>query len=114
MKQELLEKNRKYIVAKSEDGEILGFAGLLINIDCTEIMNIVVKKSARKQGIGQQLLGQLLELSKAKGLTIINLEVNVKNEAAIRLYEKNGFKEIGRRKNYYNQTDDAVLLQKTY
>jgi len=112
LKQELLEKNRKYIVAKSEEGEILGFAGILINIDCAEIMNIVVKKSSRKKGIGQQLLNRLIELVKESERTIIYLEVNSNNEPAIQLYQKNGFTEIGRRKKYYHQTDDAILLQK--
>lgn len=112
LEQELNQETRKYIVAKAENGEILGFAGIIINPDCAEIMNIVVKKSERKQGVGQKLLDELINLAKETGLNSLNLEVNEKNIPAIQLYQKNGFEEIGRRKKYYNQTDDAILFQK--
>ena len=56
LKQEILNKSCKYIVSKLENGEIVGFAGILINVDVVEIMNIVVKKSYRNQGIGKKLL----------------------------------------------------------
>ena len=75
-------------------------------------MNIVVKKSERNQGIGQRLLDELIYKSKDFGLKTIELEVNEKNLNAIKLYEKNDFKIIGRRKKYYNSVDDAILMQK--
>lgn len=77
-----------------KNGEILGFAGILINVDIVEIMNIVVRKVCRKQGIGEKLLGELINLAKQTELKVINLEVNSKNIPAINLYEKFGFKKI--------------------
>ena len=94
LKQEVENKSCKYIVAKSDDGEILGFAGILINVDVVEIMNIVVKKTHRNQGIGQKLLEKLIELAKQTNLNIIDLEVDSKNIPAINLYKKLGFQEI--------------------
>ena len=55
LKSELLNDNSLYFVAKKHN-EILGFVGILINVDFTEITNIVVKKDFRKSGIGKMLL----------------------------------------------------------
>lgn len=76
------------------NGEILGFAGILINFDVVEIMNIVVKKSYRNQGIGKSLLSELINLAKQTKLNSLVLEVNSKNEVAIKLYKKFEFKEV--------------------
>lgn len=70
-----------------------------------EIIMIGVIPSARQQGIGQKMLKELI----LKGKKIF-LEVNEKNEAALRLYRKEGFKEVGRRKKYYNGQEDALLM----
>lgn len=72
----------------------MGFAGILINFDVVEIMNIVVKKSYRNQGIGKVLLSELINLAKQTKLNSLVLEVNSKNEVAIKLYKKFEFKEV--------------------
>lgn len=111
LKEELQNENSKYIVAKIND-EIVGFAGIKIIIDEADIMNIVVKNNFRKKGIGSLLLQQLIDLSKTLNITSISLEVNEKNIAAISLYKKFNFKEIGIRKKYYNN-NNAILMIKT-
>lgn len=92
-------------------GEILGFAGILINVDVVEVMNIVVRKNCRRKGIGKKLLEEIIKLSKETNLDSLILEVNCKNEPAINLYKKNGFKRIGIRKKYYNNIDDAIIMK---
>ena len=109
LKSELLNDNSLYFVAKKHN-EILGFVGILINVDFTEITNIVVKKDFRKSGIGKMLLEKIIEETKKKNKDIIYLEVNENNKSAINLYEKYKFQEVGRRKKYYNQKDDAILM----
>ena len=99
----------KYIVAKIEN-QIVGFAGVVDTIDQLEITNIVVKKSFRGNGIGNKLLIELINLAKNSNKNEIILEVNNKNLVAIKLYEKNGFKNIGIRKKYYNNTHDANIM----
>lgn len=111
LKEELQNENSKYIVAKIND-EVVGFAGIKIIIDEADIMNIVVKNNFRKKGIGFLLLQQLIDLSKTLNITSISLEVNEKNIAAISLYKKFNFKEIGIRKKYYNN-NNAILMIKT-
>ena len=109
LKEELESSNSKYIIAKTNDGEIIGFAGIKIIVDTADIMNIVVKKSWRKQGVGNLLLSNLISLCKNSNLSSLSLEVNEDNLPAIHLYEKFGFKQIGVRKNYYHSKDGIIM-----
>ena len=109
LKSELDNNNSLYFVAK-EEKEIVGFVGTLINVDFTEITNIVVKKDFRKLGIGKMLLEKIIEETKKINKEMIYLEVNENNDGAINLYKKYRFEEVGRRKKYYNEKDDAILM----
>lgn len=99
----------QYIIAKINK-EIVGFAGVIDTVDQLEITNIVVRKDFRKKGIGNELLTELIKLAKENDKEKITLEVNNTNLAAIKLYEKNGFKNVGFRKKYYNNTYDANIM----
>lgn len=114
LKQEIENKtglNSYYIVAK-QNSEIVGFAGAINIIDEINIMNVVVRKDKRKLGIGSALLENIFEIAKKLQAKTITLEVNEKNTCAINLYKKYGFKQVGLRKKYYNNTDDAILMTK--
>jgi ribosomal-protein-alanine N-acetyltransferase len=75
------------------------------------VTTVAVEESARRQGIGGQLMVELLEKSKEAGMVCSTLEVRAGNEAAIRLYQKLGYKEISRRKGYYpDNKEDAVVM----
>ena len=110
LKEELENKNSKYLVAKI-DNEIIGFAGIKVILDEANIMNIVVKKNFRNNGIGSLLLKNLISLSKELRLSSILLEVDETNIVAINLYKKFNLKEIGNRKNYY-KNNNAILMSK--
>ena len=112
-KTELESNLSKYIVA-IENETIVGFAGIIILPDDVEITNIVTKKSERKKGIGKLLLDKLIEMAKETGKDNISLEVNEKNNAAINLYKKAGFEDVGRRKKYYKGIDDAIIMTKKF
>lgn len=109
LESELKNPFSQYIIAKLNK-EIVGFAGVIDTVDQLEITNIVVKKDYRKNGIGNELLTKLITLAKENGKDKITLEVNNTNLAAIKLYEKNGFKNVGFRKKYYNNTYDANIM----
>ncbi len=111
LREELLSDSSLYIVAKKQN-EIIGFAGIKIIIDEADIMNIVVKKSYRNNGIGSLLLENLILISNKKNLNFINLEVDCKNTIAINLYKKFGFEEISLRKNYYKNNDAMIMKKK--
>lgn len=111
-KEELLNPNSKYIMAKIND-KIVGFAGIWKAVDDVHITNIVTSKNFRRQNIGSVMLSNLVEIAKSeKGITSITLEVNSTNIPAQKLYEKFGFKVVGLRKKYYNNMDDAIIYTK--
>ena len=111
LKSELESLNSEYVVAVENDN-IVGFAGIIITPDDTQITNIVTKKSKRQKGIGKQLLEKLIDMTKKHNKNSISLEVNEKNIPAINLYKNLGFKQVGLRKKYYNGTDNAIIMTK--
>ena len=110
-KQEILNENSQYIVAK-ENNNIVGFAGILIILDKANITNIVTRKTYRNKGIGKLLLKNLIEISKNLNLKSMTLEVNEQNIPAINLYKSFGFENAGLRKKYYNNEQNAIIMTK--
>ena len=78
-----------------------------------EIYRIAVREDKRRCGIGFRLLSYGLKTEMGHGVETVFLEVRSKNIAARALYSAYGFKEMGLRKNYYqNPQDDAVVMVK--
>ena len=100
-----------YIVALNQ-GEVVGYAGLWQPDDEGHVTNIVTKKDKRGNKIGTLMLEEIINIAKNKNMKSITLEVNVNNNIAINLYKKYGFKEVGTRPKYYNNTDDAIIMTK--
>ena len=95
-----------------KDSEIIGYAGIRCVHDEGEITNIAVLPKHRRSGAGSMLLSKLISFAKDKNVSYISLEVRISNHSAKSLYLKNGFKEIGMRKEYYeNNKEDAVIMQ---
>ena len=111
LQEELNNPNSEYFVAKLENN-ILGFAGIWKAVDDVHITDIVVKKSNRQTGIGSNLLEKLIQTAKSQNFNSITLEVNEHNQPAINLYLKYGFKNVGFRKKYYGNKDNAIIMTK--
>ena len=78
-----------------------------------EIYRIAVREDKRQRGIGYRLLSYALKTEYGSGVETVFLEVRSKNAPARALYKAYGFKEMGIRKNYYqNPADDAVIMVK--
>ena len=110
LKSELENPASTYIVAVDEQNSVIGYAGIWQPIDEAHITNIVTKKDKRNNKIGTKMLEKLINIAKERNLKEITLEVNVNNIIAINLYKKYNFKEVGRRKRYYNNMDDAIIM----
>ena len=79
------------------------------------MMNVAVHPDHRRKGVAEALILALVEELKAMDSHCLTLEVRASNAPAIALYEKLGFFEIGRRKNYYrNPREDALILRKEW
>ncbi len=110
----LEELNGKFSVYRVaiEDGKAVGYMGMWVLADEGHITNVAVGKNYRGKGIGSALVEDFIRTGKEKDLAFLTLEVRVSNNDAIALYEKHGFKEVGRRKKYYENTEDAILMTK--
>lgn len=109
LKEELVNNNSNYLVLRYEN-EIVCFGGFKKILDEADIMNIVTKKNKRNLGFAKLILNEIINIAKEENLKTITLEVNENNLPAIHLYEKFNFKKVGLRKNYYNNTDNAILM----
>lgn len=114
LEEELYNDTASFIVAEGEDGQVLGYAGLHVILDEGYIDNVAVRPSCRRQGLADRLLDVFLRFGEAN-LAFLTLEVRPSNTAAVALYEKNGFREAGRRKDYYDDPkEDALLLTREF
>ncbi|MBE7044290.1 MAG: ribosomal-protein-alanine N-acetyltransferase [Ruminococcaceae bacterium] len=99
-----------YYLAK-DAGKTVGYCGYWQVADEGDITNIAVHPDYRRQGIAKKLLETVIKCAKKQALVLMTLEVRKSNQAAISLYEKYGFRQIGMRKNYYtNPREDALIM----
>ncbi|HEY8947692.1 MAG TPA: ribosomal protein S18-alanine N-acetyltransferase [Rhizomicrobium sp.] len=93
-----------------EDDEICGFILVRVAADEAEILTIAVGPDRRQKGLGSGLLEHAALAAREGGASHMFLEVAAQNLPARNLYEKYGFREVGRRKAYYEDGDDALVL----
>jgi ribosomal-protein-alanine N-acetyltransferase len=96
-----------------------GLAGYLMSriaADEAEVLTIVVAPALRMFGCAQRLLLDHLSRLAARRVQVVFLEVDAENEAALALYRRNGFQEVGRRKAYYPKAGgdrcDALIMRR--
>ena len=95
-------------------GVAIAYMGMWILADEGHITNVAVGRAYRRQGIGSALVDDFIALAKEKNLRFMTLEVREHNENAISLYAQKGFVPVGRRKKYYDNTEDAILMTKFF
>lgn len=78
-----------------------------------EILTLAVLPGQRRQGLARTLLEEAARQCEALGAATLFLEVATRNQAARALYAAQGFEEIGRRRGYYADGDDALVLRRT-
>lgn len=106
----LMREDTLFLVAE-ENGQILGYMGIMTVLDEGEITNVSVAQTARRRGIGQLLVKHMLDRMKERDIKVVHLEVRKSNMPAISLYEKFGFAADGIRKMYYEApAEDAILM----
>lgn len=103
-------KQAHYIVAEDATGQILGFCGMWVVLDESQITNVAVVSAGRGQGMGEALMRESITLAKSMGVTIMSLEVRVTNIVAQNLYRKLGFQDGGIRKGYYTDNQEDALV----
>ena len=111
---ELKNKLALWLVAEDE-GKVAGYIGSQTCTDESDVMNVAVHPDFRRRGIAEALVNSLVDELNVIESRCLTLEVRVSNVPAISLYEKLGFVEVGKRKNYYrNPKEDALIMRKEW
>lgn len=110
---EITGKFAHYFVAE-EDNHAVAYMGMWALSGEGHITNIAVAKDYRGRGFARTLLNHFINIAKEEQLEFMTLEVRASNIPAITLYESFGFRQVGIRKKYYDNSEDALLLTKFF
>ena len=113
MKKQMKDQMHEFIAAISDDANVLGYVSMMYVLDEGYIANVAVSPEHRRKGIADKIINKLCLICDELELSFVTLEVRATNTAAISLYAKHGFEQVGRRKNYYDlPKEDAILMTK--
>jgi len=101
------------LAAFDPKGRLVGYICPMQLLDEGHILNVAVDPELRGSGVGRLLVQQVLDDCRAADASFVSLEVRVSNHAAISLYQSMGFVETGRRKRYYENGEDALMMEYT-
>lgn len=102
----------QYIVLEI-DGKVSGYIGLWIT-DNMQIINFYVDKEYQRCGFGSMIMDFVIELCESSNISSLSLEVRPSNEVARKLYKNYGLKDVAVRKNYYDDGEDAILMERKF
>lgn len=100
---------RRYTVAV-EEGRVVGYLGVMFVTDELHVTTLGVRPGNEGRGVATALLDDAWDDARSRGIARATLEVAVSNARAQRLYYRYGFKPVGVRKNYYQQTGEDALV----
>lgn len=100
-----------------DHGDLAGYFLLMAAVDEAHLLNVSVAASRQHQGLGRYLLDKVASCARGLGAESVLLEVRPSNLRALKVYQRYGFVEIGRRKAYYpahnGQREDAIVMRFT-
>lgn len=103
-----------WIVAEEAEN-VVGYIGSQSVLGEADVMNVAVDPAYRRNGVGEKLVNALIDRLRGNGVHCLTLEVRASNDAAIRLYDKLGFVQVGRRPGYYSiPREDALIFRKEW
>jgi [ribosomal protein S18]-alanine N-acetyltransferase len=107
--QELNNPISRTLVAESE-GQVTGYLCCWYVADEVHTLNLAVHPDYRRLGIARRLMEEVLLKAGAEGIKTVNLEVRRSNLPAISLYRCLGFCQVGVRRRYYDNGEDALFM----
>lgn len=108
-----LENECSYFCAMFQNDLMVGYGGFWLLLDEAHITRVTVIPELRGQGLARKLMFHLLEAAVDHGAVVARLEVRESNAPALALYERLGFLREGRRKAYYQRSnEDAIVMVK--
>ena len=102
------------MVAEVDDA-MVGYAVLMPSVDEAHLLTIGIAVEHQRKGMGEEVLGRMAAMARESGIQRIILEVRPSNTAALSLYRKCGFRQIGLRRGYYpadnGEREDAIVME---
>ena len=95
---------------------LAGYGILSTVVDEAQLLNVCIEATMRGRGHGRALTRHMVDRAVVRGAKVVFLEVRLSNRIAMTLYDTIGFREIGRRRNYYrapNGREDAMVMALT-
>jgi len=99
------------VVVAVEGGRVVGYAVTGLAGDLVDLLRIAVDPDRQGRGVAHALLEEMIEAGTLDGADAVLLEVSTENAAALGLYRAAGFAEIDRRRAYYRDGSDAVVMR---
>jgi len=101
--------NRAYLVAKL-GRDVVGYGGVICYGDEAHITTIAVDPAHHRRKIGTRMMFELMGEAIRLGASAVSLEVRMSNWGAQRMYGRFGFRPVGVRKGYYQETGEDALV----
>jgi [ribosomal protein S18]-alanine N-acetyltransferase len=109
----LLRRRDAEMIVAEAGLRVVGYAVFWTVLDQSELGNVAVAPGWRRQRVGDRLVAEVIRRAEARGAREVFLEVRPSNAPARRLYERYGFVQVGRRRNYYQDpVEDALVLRR--
>lgn len=108
--------NSGYLCQVAElGGKMIGYVVIMPAVDEVQLLNLGIDAAYQGKGLGGALLEEAMAQARAQQMQRMLLEVRPSNIAALALYRKHGFREIGLRRGYYpadNGREDAMVMER--
>lgn len=108
---EMSNRMASYFVALWQE-KVIGYIGMWLVFEEAHITTFAIHPAYRGKGFGKRLFSYALRYALSRGCKEVLLEVRVSNVIAQNLYLGFGFRPVGRRRKYYSDGEDAILMKK--
>jgi [ribosomal protein S18]-alanine N-acetyltransferase len=103
-----------HLFVLEDKDEIIGYSGVWIVSDSATVTKVTISKERQGKGLSNLLMKDLIQRVIDANCAYISLEVRVSNKKAVQLYKKYGFEQVGVRKKYYTDGEDAFAMVKKF
>lgn len=97
-----------------QDGQIFGYGIMTIGAEEAHLLTLSIAAESQRKGWGERLLRHFIQIAREQRALTLFLDVRVSNHAAARLYERMGFRKVGKRKDYYpamGGREDSLVME---
>jgi len=111
MFEDCLELPESTVIVALQRSRIVGYAAVELGSDYGHLTNIAVHPDYRRKSVAQRLMNRIFQFVRSGNREVLVLEVRPSSKAALKLYERWGFREMYRKPNYYRRpVEEAIVM----